>query len=452
MTSASAPAINPVVRFEPEPSAWPQLTNQPINNRALTDERASATRLKLGLDPNKPVMMSGHQPTLWHPGILAKRQALKAYARAHNAQAVWLVVDQDAMDPWAIEVPIQSKDGSMSVRAARLAPEPKDGTPACALPAASPSLQLPEGLDASMRGRLERAASAIGAHTDAPNASVQVERATASLLGGDARAIYASSLRELPVFDRLLDTMLEDPAKCAQAYNLAVDQHGGARPLSLRTKDDWELPLWKLDGQRTPVFAGELASIDRATLAPKALLMTALLRLEACDVFIHGTGGGATDSSAGYDRATEAWIADWLGAPLAPSVVVTADLRLDLEDGQQPSERELQRIANRAHTARHNPGQLGENAAQREKLELVRAIEAVTDRHERSALYRKLHALLAEHRGQHASEIDSFEAEAHTARMRVASAQVAAKRDWSFALYPQESIDSLRSAVEEAFK
>ncbi len=452
MTSASAPAIGPVVRFEPEPSAWSQLTNQPINNRALTDERASATRLKLGLEPNKPVVMSGHQPTLWHPGILAKRLALSAYARAHNAQAVWLVVDQDAVDPWAIDVPIRSESGSLSVRAARLAPEPKDGTPVCALPAASPSLQLPESLDASIRDRLERAAAALGAHTDAPHSAAQIERSSAHLLGDDARAIYASSLHQLPVFDRLLDTMLEDPARCAHAYNSAVRMHGGARQLALDNGDDWELPVWKLSSQRTPVFASELVSMERSALAPKALLMTALLRLEVCDLFIHGTGGGATGSNLGYDRATEAWISEWLGGTLAPSVVVTADVRLDLSEEQQPSERELQRTANRAHTAQHNPGQLGDDAGQRVKIELVRAIGAATDRHERSALYRKLHKLLAEHRSQHPGEIESLDTEARLARARVASAQVAAKRDWSFVVYPQESIDSLRSAVGAAFR
>ena len=56
-------------------------------------------------------------------------------------------------------------------------------------------------------------------------------------------------------------------------------------------------------------------------LMPRALLLTALVRLGMCDLFIHGTGGLI------YDRVTEQWFADWLGqaeGSIAPMIGVTA--------------------------------------------------------------------------------------------------------------------------------
>ncbi|MCB1282018.1 MAG: hypothetical protein KDB18_10905 [Salinibacterium sp.] len=174
-----------------------------------------------------------------------------------------------------------------------------------------------------------------------------------------------------------------------------------------------------------------------------------MLRLEACDLFIHGLGGGASRSGEGYDRATESWAREWLDSELAPAVVVSADLRLDLANGQPLStERELQRAANRAHSARHNPASIGEGAMQWEKMELVQRIAAATDRSARSSLFRELHGLLERHRKAHSGELSEVEAEADEARRRVSGARVAARRDWSFVLYPDDSIQALRSTVE----
>ena len=45
--------------------------------------------------------------------------------------------------------------------------------------------------------------------------------------------------------------------------------------------------------------------------------MTGMARLAACDLFVHGTGGGI------YDTITEAWFREWLGVELAPTIAVT---------------------------------------------------------------------------------------------------------------------------------
>src|SRR6185295_16354495 len=120
-----------------------------------------------------------------------------------------------------------------------------------------------------------------------------------------------SELHKHGVFSELLDRMRADRAACTLAYNRAVARHPSAhvRPL-IEEPGRTELPLWRMPDQqgrpRLPVFASDLPGLDPSRLAPRALLMTALVRLEACYLFIHGTGGGQ------YDRITEAWLSGWL--------------------------------------------------------------------------------------------------------------------------------------------
>ncbi|MCB1282019.1 MAG: hypothetical protein KDB18_10910 [Salinibacterium sp.] len=249
VTAASAaPSLGPELRLEPPTGSWPALSN-----RALNNDRAKATRAALGLSPDRSIVISGHQPTLWHPGILSKRFALTAHARSHGAQPVWLVVDQDAVDAWSLDIPISAGDGSLSQSVLRLAPPPAEASPACAQRTVIPSTTGADGLSAVLRDRIDRAISALAAGRHEPSAAKQVERATSSWLSDTTPTVYASELHRLPVFDRLLSAMADDAASCARAYNHAVRAHGGARPLECRGENDWELPLWEINSVRSPV-------------------------------------------------------------------------------------------------------------------------------------------------------------------------------------------------------
>src|SRR5690606_2124447 len=113
----------------------------------------------------------------------------------------------------------------------------------------------------------------------------------------------------------------------ARAYNRAVERHpeGGIPPLFAMAREyRWELPFWLLDREhgRRALYAEMVEQdwFEPDLLATKALSLTASLRRELCDLFIHGTGGEV------YDRATDAWIGAWLGEDLAPAVAITADV------------------------------------------------------------------------------------------------------------------------------
>jgi hypothetical protein len=54
---------------------------------------------------NAPLLMAGHQPELFHPGVWVKNFAMNGLARAHGAMPLNLVVDNDASKITALRVP-----------------------------------------------------------------------------------------------------------------------------------------------------------------------------------------------------------------------------------------------------------------------------------------------------------------------------------------------------------
>jgi hypothetical protein len=76
-------------------------------DRAVLAPLAKRSREQLGLATDRPIIMSGHQAELWHPGIAAKAFAMSHAAIINAGQPVWLNVDQDANEPTQIAYPTQ---------------------------------------------------------------------------------------------------------------------------------------------------------------------------------------------------------------------------------------------------------------------------------------------------------------------------------------------------------
>jgi hypothetical protein len=262
----------------------------------------------------------------------------------------------------------------------------------------------------------------------------------------------------------LIAAMARDPHRCAHAYNRAVAAYPEARLATLSIRDDdVGLPLWRVrdNGQRIRAYASDAqAWLDLAdgntsaagmALLPRALFMTAVIRMGLADVFVHGHGG------AMYDRAMEQWIAEWQPTPLCPIAVASATLLLPLMDGKdlamagsgglpqaQSRKRRLAHDPESAADPLRRPGAIKRglldeiNALPRRSIERRRAFQAM---HERLAAMRSLHA---DARAAAADEV---------ARMQrlAADAVTAARRDWAFPLYPaamlSELVDGIRAPL-----
>lgn len=65
-------------------------------------------------NPTGPLLLSGHQPTLFHPGVWFKNFLLANLAASQSANAVNLIVDNDLCPPATIAVPTRL-DGALTV-------------------------------------------------------------------------------------------------------------------------------------------------------------------------------------------------------------------------------------------------------------------------------------------------------------------------------------------------
>lgn len=439
--------------IDPPAAAWRSVIDQ---SWSCTRNDANAMRLReeLGLPTDAPVVMSGHQPGFWHPGVLAKRIALREARESLGCAGAWLVVDQDEVDFGIVRVPEHAADGSLRLRDIRFREAPPDGSPVCTqsafAPTDTPEVRSIEGV----RAGLDAMVRALWAHRDAPNAAAQLEGAATALAGtliGDTRAIMATTLARTAQFGEIVERIFADARGCVEAYNAATANAPGAgvAPLVRDSKRQrWELPLWVIErGVRRRVWSDEAGKVDARTLAPRALLMTALVRMDACDLFIHGTGGFA------YDRVTEEWARSWLGRALAPMACVSATLTLSALGGGGSDVVDAARAVWTAHHARHNPGAVGAAAlAERKREALARIERAKRNGGDAAGAYRELHALLVEHRELNAAALRGLEERAESARRRAREAAVANDRTYAFPLHGEKSLMGLRDEIRAAFR
>lgn len=450
-------------------------------SRAISVDGASHA-----LDASRPIIATGHQAWLWHPGILAKDIAAVALAERERATAVHLVVDHDPHDCFSIDVPSVEGD-RLSSQSIRLASCDANVPPCCQPAADAGTIRLAIETLASRGDTIVTTASLLKATEslgDFTSLGRQAAALTARLMRpwvGSIPIVFSSDLTLLPSFATVVRRMLADARRCVDAYNHAASLFPEARIAPLTgTLDRVELPLWLLrwGGERERVYA-DLADrnailtvedgspIDLAAsrrdgdirtqprLAPRALLMTALLRSVCSDLFIHGMGGGL------YDRVTEEWWLHWTGETLAPMSVVSADVHLPFKSTRFPvSDRsELDHAVWWRHHLPHNVDRAAApsgDAKQRDRETLIAskhaalaALAGPRDRAARAKAFAELHRVNDALADLSPALITDAENAVARVRVGVENARVVKRRDWCFALYPAPSIDALAKAIYE---
>lgn len=330
------------------------------------------------LDLARPVVVTGHQPHLFHPGVWFKNFALDAVADAAHATPINLLIDNDTLRSPTLKVPCGSADEPrvdvvpfdrqqeeipfeerrvvdetlfatfgerVSQRLAGLISQPLIET---VWPAAQRARRLererPIGLClAQARHELERS---WGLRTLETPLSAWCET-------WPFRWFAAHLLAQLPRFRQVYNQAL---AEYRQVHGIRSRSH----PVpELEAEGEWlEAPLWiwsaaeprrrrlfarqvagrveltdrqgrrlslDLDAERTAEGAVEqLAewSRDGVRLRPRALITTLFVRLLASDLFLHGIGG------AKYDQLTDALARRFFGVtpPSFLTVTMTAQL------------------------------------------------------------------------------------------------------------------------------
>lgn len=327
--------------------------------------------------PDAPLILAGHQPQLFHPGVWCKNFALGFLARQQQAMAVNLLIDSDEVRSTSSRIP-----GGTLARPT-LASVPFDSPPEPGVPYEECAIR-----DMALLARFgHRAAETIGPLISSPMVTefwpLVVERARATGNLGLALAQSRHQLEgewgvatlELPQshccrgepFAYFVTHLLAHLPRLWEVYNSSLAQYrhdqrirSAAHPVpDLAMEHDWlEAPLWVWtadDPRRRPLFVrscgdklqlsdrvgghwmleatadsdAERASAQLADYArlglrlrTRALSTTMYARLLLSDLFIHGIGGSK------YDELTDLLIERFFGLTPPTYATLSATLRL----------------------------------------------------------------------------------------------------------------------------
>lgn len=378
-----------------------------LREQARAESLATAAEFSAGMGvevappgpPDGLVVATGHQPELYHPGVWIKDFLLQRLADESGATAIDLVVDSDAFQVLGVSAPCMAPGvkrctqylaigGPNTSYASATVPSERDVNDFCA---------AADNMLASLPApAVRRHFAAFCAHLEAarPDARSLAELVTMARRRYEAPA--GSTYLELPVtsvartaaFRTFVVDLALNARRFSDAYNAELAEYrfvnktrSAAQPfpdLAVET-DSVELPLWLLGAGRTSVVARELAdgitrlegidgtaivdlpadpaaavaalAASDALIAPKALALTTFVRLFACDLFIHGVGGGR------YDRVADGVCRRYYG--IEPPEFVVASTTMYLPIGAHiVSEDEVAAAKARLNRLEHNPDAL----------------------------------------------------------------------------------------------
>ncbi len=398
----------------------------PLDRAFLTQPIAAwrrQTREALGLPLDRPIIMTGHQAGIWHAGIAEKFVVAAALCKEVGGVLVHLVVDHDCNDaslvsyPALLPSPAPSLDQGVLTRLA-LERSPRGAGPnALRKPVRLMRPTRTHEIPASLASPLARIEAAVACEFGRENLALQMAHAANALLAPWAKVdatITATALSATP----LALALRANFAPLRAHYNAALTDQRIA-PLASD-----ELPFWVLErpSTRRPFRDADHANAQALLTAPRALTLTLLARLAACDLFIHGTGG------AKYDLAMEQWITAALGQParalLAPMSVATAT-RLAPLASFAPSLDSCATVAS-LRARMHDP--FADGGAR--KRAFVSAIHG--SRAEKRVAYLDMHRALTTERQLKSEEFARLAASIATNAVALRAQSLASDRTWPF--------------------
>ena len=335
--------------------------------------------LLTGDSDQQAIVMTGHQPVVFHSGLTFKYETTEQFAQRQNAICVAVVIDTDEGDCGQFVIPVNAETGDSA----------SSGIPIALLQSESLARGFSLYLDARLKPvnqiqalghRLGEQLSRLAGQTKADSALTTMDRfarlsevgATmleANLItrwmggiGNSCLELPLSAISAFPEVLLLIAGILIRAPEFADLYNLLLDQFRSENairnvanpfPNMSISKDSVELPFWVVDlatrrrdvlrvsrdqdrlqlladkklidtllpdHEAPATLAKRLESLllQGVQLVPRGALITAVLRVLLSDVFVHGTGGGK------YDRFTDRLIKQWWHEQPTPFVVASA--------------------------------------------------------------------------------------------------------------------------------
>jgi hypothetical protein len=443
------------------------------------------------------LLVAGHQPQLFHPGVWYKNFVLGRLAREHEAVAINLVIDSDAIRSAAIRVPGGSAEDPVieNIECDGRTDE---------IPYEERTIQNPDLFDsfASRVGEvikplvsnplIHRYWSLVKARAvEQNNLGMAISQARHQLegeWGAVTLELPQSRLCELPAFDRFALHLLRSAEPLQSTYNAAANEYrrvhrirNQAHPVpNLATDDEWiEVPFWlwtAANPKRRRAWvrrtADELwvgtrgealcklpladSSTDRALAAlaqmraegiklrTRALVTTMFARLVLGDLFLHGIGG------AKYDQVTDAIVRRFFGIEPPEYLAVTATIRLPI-DRPGITEDDLRLVNGRLrelqfHAERWLDGTAGDGVQHlvESKNKWISTPQSPQNARERCRAIRNINEALQPHV---ASLRDRLLQERVTLRHDRRTEKLLGSREFAFCLYPEKALRDLLGAL-----
>ncbi|OYP35030.1 hypothetical protein [Rhodopirellula sp. MGV] len=339
------------------------------------------------------IVMAGHQPTLFHPGVWFKNFALDSVAKQSGTTAVNLVVDSDVAQSSAIRVP-QFDSQNQQVVATSVAYDDSGG----GVPYEQSQItdrELFDHFDSNVAREVRsivgnplvtqlwnHAREAINRCGFAGCALAQARHHLEADLGLNTLEIPQSVVCRSEAFSQFAMHLLRDLPRFHECYNGAADfyrdAHGirsNAHPVpNLAREDDWyEAPFWVYGNQSPKRHAvwvratdggnvleisdrqSRLRRIENAQgdgayealhalnspefkVRSRALVTTMYARLILSDLFLHGIGGGK------YDQLGDLISQRFWNTPTPQMMVMSATVLLPGHDDFSTAQIDRQRI------------------------------------------------------------------------------------------------------------
>jgi hypothetical protein len=356
------------------------------------------------IDPERTsIILSGHQPEMFHPGVWAKHFAADHLAAAHGGVAVTLLIDSDVARSTSLRVP------GGTVERPIVEAVPFDAPPGQPVP--FEEFRIRDRALFESFGR--RAAEAVSGLVERPLVgafwplAVERSRATDSVglciaqarhqlegqWGLTTLEVPQSAICDTDSFRWFAAHVLANLPRLFDIYNTSVGEYRRANRIrskahpvpDLAADGQWlEAPFWiweENDPRRRPLFVrhdgdglvlgdrekwqtvvqlspdGEAADAVRqlgdlarsgVKIRTRALLTTMFARMFLGDLFIHGIGG------AKYDQLTDELIRRFFALAPPHFLALSATLRLPIAR-QRVDESELRAVAGQLRELRWHP-------------------------------------------------------------------------------------------------
>lgn len=438
-----------------------------------------------------PVIMTGHQPALYHPGVWFKNFLADRIAAHVQGIGINVIIDNDVAPTPSISALTGTPDDPRPTRIAYDQPGPRVAW----------EMTHAESIE-TLRSFAERVEKTFQPFVANPLvtqfwpqviAGVEADKPLGlafSAARNDLEASFGLHILDVPLsslcqtewFCRVVGCILMNSRGYRGVYNQSVQQYRDVHRIrstshpvpDLGADENWgEVPFWvwtKENASRRGLWVS--GSDDQMTLSdqagwqiklpcdqdlpsrlqqltsqgiyirPRALMTTTILRLVASDLFIHGIGG------AKYDQVTDEINRQFFSFEPPEYVTATATANLPIDVHLKSSD-DLQEIEGRLRDAEFNPqraidGVMGDGPNWQSLLEQkMRLIANVPNFPEKRLWHRQLEEVNSKLRNQIAEPVARLRIERDGVVSQLHQKQLLTSREYSLLLFPEDGLRNL---------